>query len=167
MQNVVVPRSISSFRQRVFSLAPEAAGGRHPHWQEGRQDHQFVALLNSYRDSGGLARAPEVVALLNRRGGTDLPTLASWIVEREVICLEWQSQAWLPWFQFNRLDMTPQPGLGLVLAELSPVFDTWELASWFAQPNAWLGDRTPVDMLGLDLQAVLNASRADRFIAKG
>lgn len=167
MQNVVVPRSVSSFRHRVFSPAPEAAGGRHPSWQEGHQDHQFVALLNSYRDSGGLARAPEVVALLNRRGGTDLPTLASWIVKREVICLEWQSQAWLPWFQFNRLDMTQQPGLGPVLAELSPVFDPWELASWFAQPNAWLGDRTPAAMLGLDLQVVLNASRADRFIAKG
>lgn len=130
--------------------------------QECRADHQFVAMLNSYRGSGGLAREQEVVALFKRRYGPDLATLASWIVEREVICFEWQSQIWLPWFQFNRFDMTPQPELGQVLAELTCVYDPWELANWFAQPNPWLADRTPVDTLASDLSAVLHAARVSR-----
>ncbi len=119
-------------------------------------------MLNSYRGSGGLAREQEVVALFKRRYGPDLATLASWIVEREVICFEWQSQIWLPWFQFNRFDMAPQPELGQVLAELTCVYDPWELANWFAQPNPWLADRTPVDTLASDLSAVLHAARVSR-----
>jgi len=167
MQNVVVAGRASSFHHAIFSPPPIAAGGHHHPLQEERQNLQFIALLDSYRDSGGLARASEVVALLNRRNGTNLPTLANWIAGGEVMSLEWQSQTWLPLFQFNRLDMTPQPGLAPVLVELAPVLDAWELASWFAQPNAWLADRTPAAMIVLDLLAVLNASRADRFIANG
>ncbi|WP_296443716.1 hypothetical protein [Rhodoferax sp. UBA5149] len=124
-------------------------------------------MLNSYRVSGGLARVPEVVALFKRHGRSDVATLASWIDNREVLSFEWQSQTWLPLFQFNRFDMTPRPELGQVLAELTSVYGPWELANWFAQPNPWLVDRTPADMLGSDLPAVLNASRADRFIANG
>lgn len=165
MQNILAPRSAPSFGQSMFSHAPAATDGHHHDAQEGRTDHQFIAMLDSYRDSGGIARAQEVVALFKRRCGSDLATLASWIVNKKVICFEWQSRMWLPLFQFNRCDMTPQAGLGQVLAELTSVYDAWELASWFAQPNPWLGDRAPADMLGLDLPAVLNASRADRFMA--
>lgn len=53
-------------------------------------------MFNSYRGSGGLAREQEVVALFKRRCGPDLATFASWIIETEVICFEWQSQTWLP-----------------------------------------------------------------------
>jgi uncharacterized protein (DUF2384 family) len=54
-----------------------------------------------------------------------------------------------------------------VLAEFSTVFDGWRLAVWFAQPNSWLQDRSPVDLLESDLQAVRNAARADRFVSTG
>lgn len=151
----------------MFRHAPGAADCHHQHAQEARSDDQFVALLDSYRDSGGLARAQEVVRLFKRRCGSDLTMLANWIVNKKVICFEWQSKMWLPLFQFNRFDMTPLPGLGQVLAELTSVYDAWELANWFAQPNPWLGARTPAEMLGFDLPAVLNASRAERFVANG
>lgn len=167
MQNVAVAKSVPSCHPSIFGSPTVASGGHHHHLHEERQNLQFIALLDSYRDCGGLGRASEVVALLNRRSGANLPTLATWIAGGEVMSLEWQSQTWLPLFQFNRLDMTPQPELALIFAELAPVLDAWELASWFAQPNAWLADRTPAAMIVLDLPAVLNASRADRFIFNG
>lgn len=167
MQNVLVPKSVSSQDISVVRRVPDAAKCAHQCAQEGHADHQFVVMLDSYRCSGGLARAQEVVALFKRRCGSDLATLASWIVEREVICFEWQSQTWLPWFQFNRADMVPQPELGQVFAELTSVYDSWDLANWFVQPNPWLADRTPVDTLVSDLSAVLHAARADRLIANG
>jgi len=34
-------------------------------------------------------------------------------------------------------------------------------------PNTWLADDSPVDLLWLDPRAVLQAARADRFIARG
>lgn len=55
-----------------------------------------------------------------------------------MIGFEWQSRTWLAIFQFNLFDMTRPPALGQVLAELIPVYDHWELANWFAQPNPWL-----------------------------
>lgn len=164
MQNVLVPKPVSSPDLSTVRHVCDAVNCPYQCAQECRADHQFVAMLNSYRGSGGLARKQEVVALFKRRCGPDVATLASWIVERQVICFEWQSQTWLPWFQFNRFDMAPQPELGQVFAELTSVYDPWELATWFAQPNPWLADRAPVDTLGVDLSAVLQAARANRFI---
>ena len=133
----------------------------------GHADHQFAGLLDSYRSSGGLARADELLALFSCRGGPDVGTLARWIVERKVLSFEWQSETWLPLFQFNRFDMTPQPQLATVLAELAWIYDPWELANWFVQPNASLAERTPADAVRADLSLVLRAARADRSIANG
>jgi len=136
-----------------------------PHSQQGRPDHQFVAMLDVYRDSGGLAREREVVALSRLCCGPDADTIAGWLADRELMGFNWQSKTWLPLFQFNRLDMTRRPELSQVFAELTPVYDPWELASWFAQANPWLAQRIPADMLYTDPSAVLQAARADRFIA--
>jgi hypothetical protein len=94
--------------------------------------------------------------------GSNIATLARWIVQREVICFEWQAKIWLPLFQFNRVDMTLHVGLGPVLKELIAVFKAWELANWFAQPHALLAERTPADTLVLDPVAVLRAARVAR-----
>jgi len=46
-------------------------------------------------------------------------------------------------------------------------FDGWARAAWFAQPNSWLERRKPVDVMDKDLNQVLSAARADRYIAVG
>ena len=164
MQNPLVPRPVSSPGIATLRYAPDSARVPHSGTQELAADHQFIAMLDACRDCGGLARTHEVIALSRRCGGPDAATLARWIVERKLISFEWQSQSWLPLFQFNRLDMTPQPELCQVLAELSAVYDAREMANWFVQPNPWLADRTPADALPFDVAAVLNAARADRFV---
>jgi hypothetical protein len=144
----------------MFGPLSEVVYGDPPCAQAAGSDQQFIALLDAYRDSGGLARAPEVVQLFKRRCGCDITPLASWIANRKVICFEWQSESWLPLFQFNPLDMTLKAGLSLILAELKPNRDTWQVAHWFAQPNSRLGHRSPADRLGGDPAAVLDAARA-------
>ena len=164
MQNSLVPRNVSSPDMSTLRYARDAERFPHHGEQELDADHQFIAMLDACRGCGGLARTHEVIALSRRCGGPDAATLASWIAERKLISFEWQSQSWLPLFQFNRLDMTPQPELCQVLAELGAVYDACEMANWFVQPNPWLADRTPADTLPLDFAAVLNAARADRFV---
>ena len=132
---------------------------------EGCTDDQFLSMLMAYRGSGGLARDGELLALSGRRCGPDADTLACLIADQEVIGFDWQSRIWFPIFQFNLRDMTRPPALKKVLAELTPVYDAWELVSWFAQPNAWLDHRVPAEVLQPDPTAVLKAARADRFIA--
>ena len=83
------------------------------------------------------------------------------------ICFEWASTLWLPWFQFDRKTLHLRAGPASVISELSPAFDGWELAVWFAQPNLWLGNSRPIDLIDASLSHVLGAARADRFIATG
>jgi hypothetical protein len=134
---------------------------------EWRSNQQFIGMLNAYRPSGGLARAPEVAAICKSRGETAVSVLADWIVKRKAVSFEWQSRIWLPLFQFNHVDMTLQPGLGDTLSELVEVYDDWEIANWFALPNPWLADCTPADTLVAAAPEVLNAARAERFVAAG
>jgi hypothetical protein len=130
-------------------------------------DWQFLDMLDAYRGTGGMARAQEILALFQRCGGPGVAALARWIVSRELICFDWQAQSWLPLFQFNRRDLTPDPRLRPVFAELTQMYDHWELAAWFALPNPWLAQRAPVDTLRCDHRAVLDAARADRFALSG
>ena len=130
-------------------------------------NHQFVAMLDAYQATGGVARVEEVVELFKSREGPSVGMLAAWIERREVICFEWHADIWLPWFQFHRIELLPHPQLTPVFAELTSVYDAWEMANWFARRNPWLADRSPVSALVSDLPAVLHAARADRFIANG
>ena len=132
-------------------------------------DQQFIAMLDAYRGSGGLARDEEVVSLFSRCGGPSMVTLARWIVNRSVICFEWQSHSWIPLFQFDRdNELHPSASLQPVYSELACVYDPWEMGNWFARPNPWLADLAPVDaMVGGNREAVLDAARADRFAANG
>lgn len=161
MQNTVVASPVSSAVNSCIRPAPGSANFPAQRGEEACADCQFIALLEAYRCSGGLARAQEVFALVQRCQPGKIVMLASWIVNRKVICFDWQSKMWLPLFQFDSFDMTPLPGLDQVLAELTPGYDTWELAKWFVEPNPWLAGQTPADTLVSDLPAVLHAARAD------
>jgi hypothetical protein len=128
---------------------------------EAVSDDTFMLLLDAYRSSGGLARAPEVLAMCKHRPGVDVSTLARWLVKGSVISFDWQSKIWVPLFQFSRVDMGLQPGLNLVLAELGPYLSPWEMAVWFAQPHEHLAHAAPCDVLGTDPLAVLDAAWSD------
>lgn len=167
MQNVLAARPARSTGLPVDRNTPGVTRRPFAGGPDNTADRQFVAMLDSYRGHGGLARVQELLALSRRVGGPDLTTLARWIVKRDVICFEWQAQSWFPWFQLNRSDLAPDPQLRAVFAELTPVYDQWELAHWFSRPNPWLENHSPVEMLACDLSAVLVAARADRFIANG
>ncbi len=127
-------------------------------------DPQFLGLLNAYRPCGGLARASEVFAMFKSHAHLGAATLERAIVTRSVVCFDWQSTTWMPLFQFKSSDMALHPELEPVLRELRPVFDAWEVASWFARDNGWLCGHAPAEMLASDPIEVLNAARADRFI---
>ena len=167
MPTAVMPLSTLSSRLTEVRHTREAANCPYDCTSGLRLDAEFVAMLSAYRGSGGLARAQEVLALFNRCGGPSMTTLARWIAEREVICFAWQSQPWLPVFQFDRVHLEPNANLRPIYSELTCVYDQWEMGAWFARPNPWLENRTPVDTLFLDLPAVVSAARADRFTCRG
>lgn len=150
---------------RVVSYGEEdyaAATARQ--WEANRQ---FIAMLNGYRQSGGLAQAGEVASMCNQSGACPLSLLADGVIKRDLISVDWQARIWIPLFQFNRPEMSMREGLRNVLAELVVVYNAWDVALWFSQPNPWLADNTPADTLANSAQDVLHAARAERFVATG
>lgn len=162
----LVPPGISSFVDFSLPTPVLEDDGRVSRAAYAHQsDTEFVQMLDGYRASGGLARLEEVAERCERRGGADIATLSDCVARKEIICFEWQSQLWMPLFQFNPLNMTIRPEMQPVASELSCIYGPWDLAFWFSQPNPWLAARAPADALLSDLQTVLQAARADRFIA--
>ena len=128
---------------------------------------EFEALCRAYRGSGGIAYAEDLARLLEERPVGGHLSLARLITSRQVLSFRWHGLIWVPMFQFDTADLTLRCGARQVLRELDGAFDGWAIAEWFVQPNAWLADRSPLDMLDADRTAVLQAARTDRFIVNG
>lgn len=129
----------------------------------------FAAMRETYRASGGIARGDDLARMLSQRQAGDFVSLAMLVLERDVFAFQWQQSFWVPMFQFDLRDLSVQinPNARRVTSVLVDQFDGWALAVWFALPNNWLDGARPVDMLNSNLPAVLEAARADRFIAAG
>lgn len=130
-------------------------------------DNQFLEMEQAFSASGGVARSDELVQRLGKDVEQPISVVARWIVDRRVVSFVWQSQTWLPMFQFDMSTATLHSGVAEVMEELVSAFDDWDVAMWFVRPNAWLGDSTPVTVIDSDVRAVLDAARVDRFIAHG
>lgn len=128
-------------------------------------DQEFSAMRSAYQASGGTACGDDLAHLLLERQRGDFASLARLIVAGRVFGFEWQHTFWIPMFQFELRDLSVKPGPQQVMAELATEFDGWTLALWFAQPNAGLNGRRSVDLPDSNLKAVIDAARADRFIA--
>jgi len=161
-----IPLAVPVSLKQLLPLQP-ANGEWKDFITEKARDRQFIEMLRGFRETGGLARGDEVAEMLHRATGHDVSLLARWIVTKEVLSFDWQGELWLPLFQFDLATMERRENVRRVIAELSPAFDAWHLSGWFAQPNSWLSGRAPVEALAHDLPAVLQAARADRFVAMG
>lgn len=128
---------------------------------------QYEAMSHAFRAHGGFVCTDEVAQRLRRVADQPISRLARWIVSRSVISISWRAQTLLPAFQFEIDEMSIRPCFADVLQELRDVFDNWEMALWFAAPNAWLDYAAPVSIMTDDALAVLQAARTDRFIARG
>ncbi|MDM0001070.1 DUF2384 domain-containing protein [Variovorax sp. J22P240] len=135
--------------------------------QESQRDVAFIALLDAYRATGGLLRWHDLAQLQSGRGTGDHASLSRSIASGEILCFEWNQSVWVPAFQLDRRGLGARTETRRVLAELSGVFDGWSATQWFVAPNAWLGDRIPLERMDTHLDAVLDAARADRFAAMG
>lgn len=128
-------------------------------------DQRFIDMLHLCRSRGGLAREEEILRRMNHRANRPRQDCEAGYPHDGLIRLEWGGSAWLPLFQFCKEDMTVRAETARVVFELSPVFDGWAIAEWFMAPNAWLLNQPPIDALDTHFPAVIEAARADRFIA--
>jgi hypothetical protein len=126
----------------------------------------FTAMRRAYHAAGGFAGGDDLARLLEDTGRGSFASLARRIVGGEVFGFEWRHTFWIPMFQFTE-ELEVKPGLKAVLAELASEYDGRRLADWFVEPNGWLEERRPIDVLDASPDEVLQAARADRFVATG
>jgi hypothetical protein len=157
--NLSSPQRQASTRPRPFSTGCARAPAQH---DASAQARQFAVMQAAFGWHGGWARGDELAGRLREHCGQPVSTLARWIVAREVISVTWQGDTLLPLFQFDRSTWQPRAGVRQVVAALRDVCDDWALALWFARPNAWLCDASPVDRVGSEPRQVLYAAQADR-----
>jgi hypothetical protein len=131
------------------------------------QDIAFIALLNGFRSRGGLQRLSALQAVRRGAWSVDvIDTLRARVADRTVLGITWDHEAWVPGFQFDRHGAIQQPTAAVFL-ELTSGLDPWELAAWFVTPSTWLQHLCPIDFLELAPARVLEAARADRYVANG
>jgi len=157
-------------RRGSLGIARLDSRSRSEHIQaiSGWQDELEVAALRSaYEDAGGIGRGDEIARLLADHGPGTFISLAQLVADAEIFGFEWEGFFWLPMFQFAMSDLAIEAAPRQVRAELGEEFDGWALSAWFVEPNMWLANRRPIDLIGPHLEAVLQAARADRFVATG
>lgn len=129
-------------------------------------DLAFSALRAAFRASGGLVCNEDLERLLAdyHLDETALP-LAQGLQSGALFAVPWGQRLWLPMFQLDLTDMRYRYDARQVRLELPDELDAWQVAAWFARPNGWLNDARPVEQMARNLPAVLNAARADRYVA--
>lgn len=127
----------------------------------------FVALLAAYRPTGGTVRADDLSRHLRSEEPGHLTNLARKLVSGSILSFSWRQTLWVPLFQFLPDSSAVRPGVSRIMDELADAFDSWEIAVWFVQPNSWLNGQRPLDVLDRFHADVVQAARADRFVAMG
>ncbi len=127
----------------------------------------FDNMIDIYKNTGGTARADDLALLLEERQRGDFVSLAKRLVSRDIFSFKFRNHFWIPMFQFDARDMSVKKEVRRVVNELQTVLDSWTLALWFTEPNAWLNEERPVEHIARHYPDVLAAARADRFVAAG
>jgi hypothetical protein len=144
-------RSIAPLRER-FPF-PDTVGGTEPPPRQSLRpsasswradaDPRASEVVEAFRRTGGLVSGEELTLVLRRRTSQPISMLARWIVERRVVSFGLRGEYLVPMFQFEGPTWPCGAASRPVLAELKGVFDDWDLATWFALPNDWLGGHAP------------------------
>lgn len=119
----------------------------------------FLTLIRAFFGSGGTARAEELERQLQERQRGDYISLARLMASGKVFVFEWRDTFWVPMFQFDPQDFSVKSTFERIRDELTPKLNGWQMAQWFAMPNARLDNRRPVDVLDVDFASVLAAAR--------
>lgn len=135
----------------------------------------WLSTAAAFSGTGGLVSGDDLAELIRHRcevagwlpDSLPVSLVARWIVSRSVVSIESPWGPLFPLFQFDLPTASVVDGMGPLLAELRPVFDDVELALWFVTPNDWLAGARPVSAMHHSFPAVLQAARADRFVAGG
>lgn len=126
------------------------------------EDRRFIDLLSRLKPHGGLLSDDEFRDA-HEVGGAGF-SLCAGLWRRELLALDWRHRLWLPLFQFRGPGGSLSAPVAAVVNEWYPLLQGFDLLDWFLEPNAWLRDRCPIDLIDAEPVELVHAARADRFV---
>ncbi len=163
-QTVAVPHRVDG------QGSPDAVHGvvTDPSGMPSSTEYRLAEMRMAFAASGGLLTVGELANGNDPVSQARFAQIAKGISTREIIGFMWQSEPWVPMFQFEAQSrLLPRRALQPLFQLLVPLYDAWEMANWFARPNQWLSGLRPVDQCTNHLEAVLDVAHLEYFIATG
>lgn len=113
-------------------------------------------------DCGGLLTSTDVANLAASTASNKAQVAYRWRKEGLIFGVEHRGQTYYPALQFDSLSGRPRTIMADLIATLSPIYQGWSLALWFAGANDWLNGERPGDCLDTRPKQVLEAAQAER-----
>lgn len=128
----------------------------------------MAEMRMAFAASGGLLTVGDLADGNDPESRSRFAQIAKGIATREILSFMWQSEPWVPMFQFDAgPDLLPRRALQPLFRLLVPLYDVWEVTNWFARPNQWLSGLRPVDLCADHVEALLDVAHLEHFIATG
>jgi hypothetical protein len=124
-----------------------------------RDQTTFRDLCESFRATGGIARADDLARLLEDFQCGNFASLARRIASHEILSFSWRGMHWVPMFQFDLRDLSLRPGPQQLLEACGTKCDGWALSCWLATPSDELGGEPPLDILDTDFVGLCAMAR--------
>jgi hypothetical protein len=124
-----------------------------------RQQTTFRDLCESFRATGGIARADDLARLLEDFQCGNFASLAKRIASHEILSFSWRGMHWVPMFQFDLRDLSLRPGPQQLLEACGTKPDGWALACWLTTESEDLAGERPLDGLELHLPGLCDLAR--------
>jgi hypothetical protein len=127
-----------------------------------REDVIQCELVDGYGLCGGLATTGELVELMRPHWRQPGAVLTRWMLGHKVVSFPVGTLTLLPLFQFERPRFAPDNGVADATLVLADLMSDEDLAKWFLQPNQWLEQERPADVVAVDPELVLSAANRAR-----
>jgi len=124
----------------------------------------LCAALEAY---GGVVTGDGLSHLMTGSVEQPISTVARLLIARKVVWFQAHGQTLIPMFQFHVPDYVVRTTVRSILVELTDAFDDIEIAEWFVTPSLLLKGEVPVAVLDRCGTSIIDAARADRFVALG
>ena len=124
-----------------------------------RDQTTFRDLCESFRATGGIARADDLARLLEDFQCGNFASLAKRMASHEVLSFSWRGMHWVPMFQFDLRDLSLRRSPQQLLEACGAKFDGWALSCWLTTPSDELDGERPLDILDTDLPGLCALAR--------
>jgi hypothetical protein len=123
------------------------------------QLRRYAQARMRYMKEVPLLRSGDVAEISGSQARNGSARASRWKKERRIFSVPWNGADYYPAFQFSPTDGEPLPAIKTILEIFGDELTPWQTALWFWGGNGWLYDKSPMEAIQSDPQAVIEAAK--------